>query len=104
MVLTGALLDDAAFVVIDFPAGPRKVWTDENILPVYVEEGFCLDELNDAQRHIHEVALPNAIRLIDFFRRRAVRLRPLGGPAGPGRLRPARRRAGRQIGDLKSQI
>jgi len=72
MILSPDLLADSALVVIDFPAGPRKVWTAENILPVYVDSGFTLDELNDAQRHIHEVALPNALRLVALFRARSL--------------------------------
>jgi len=70
MALTAELLKDAALLVIDFPDQPRKIWTADNILPVYVEEGFGLDELNDAQRHIHEVAMPNALKLTAGFRRR----------------------------------
>lgn len=71
MDLTPDLLDNAAFIVIDIQDWPRKVWTAANILPEYVEEGFTLEELTDAQRHLHEVVIPNTVRLLRFFRERA---------------------------------
>lgn len=70
--LDRGLLREAAFIVIDVQDWPRKTWTRENILPEYVEAGFTLEELNDAQRHLHEVAIPNTARLLDFFRARGV--------------------------------
>lgn len=65
-------LNDMVFVSIDFQPRKRIVWTDENILEVYREEGFTLEELNDAVAHFHEVALPNAVRVAEFARARGM--------------------------------
>lgn len=61
-------LSDTAFVSIDIQPRERIVWTEENILDVYVRSGFTLEELNEAVRHFHKVALPNAVKVARLAR------------------------------------
>jgi len=58
-------LNDTTFVCIDIqPREPSsRVWTWENRHPEWKESGFTPDELNAAERHFHDVMLPNALKV-----------------------------------------
>ena len=59
---------DTALVCVDIQPRIRLRWTQRNILPEYIREGFTLEELNAAIEHFHEVMLPNAVRVARFAR------------------------------------
>lgn len=61
-------LADAVFVCVDIQPRRRIVWTNGNILEVHRQEGFTLDQLNQAVAHFHDVALPNAVMVAQFAR------------------------------------
>ena len=57
---------DIVFICVDIQPRKRIVWTEKNIIPEYIQEGFTLDELNQAITHYHEVMLPNAVKVAEF--------------------------------------
>ena len=65
-------LSDTVFICVDIQPRKRIIWTDENIIPEYIQEGFTLTELNQAITHYHEVMLPNAVKVAEFARVRKI--------------------------------
>jgi nicotinamidase-related amidase len=60
-------IDNTTFVSIDVQnREPGKVHTWENRHTDWVRDGFTPDDLNAAERHWHEVMLPNALKVAAF--------------------------------------